>query len=230
MTDITFKAWPKTPRLFRDMILTEKIDGTNAAIQISEATSLDVPDKAIAVNVGGTVFVVAAQSRNRIVTPENDNYRFARWVWDNAHDLVYILGPGTHFGEWWGAGIQRRYGMQSKRFSLFNTSRWYETGPDGLDSMSTRACTSLLAGQIDAVPVLYEGPFHEARIWDAVDKLREGGSVAAPGFMNPEGICLFHVAAGRVFKVTSDHKDGWAENWTSPANDIPRYDAGKWEK
>jgi hypothetical protein len=31
-----FIAWPKTQRLFRDIIVSEKIDGTNAAIHIEE--------------------------------------------------------------------------------------------------------------------------------------------------------------------------------------------------
>jgi hypothetical protein len=33
---IEFQGWPKTPRLFRDMIVTEKIDGTNSAVIIEE--------------------------------------------------------------------------------------------------------------------------------------------------------------------------------------------------
>jgi hypothetical protein len=29
-----FREWPKTPRLFRTIVVTEKIDGTNAAIHV----------------------------------------------------------------------------------------------------------------------------------------------------------------------------------------------------
>ena len=32
---IEFKEWPKTPRLLRNITITEKIDGTNAAIGIA---------------------------------------------------------------------------------------------------------------------------------------------------------------------------------------------------
>lgn len=39
---IEFKAWPKIPRLFRDVIITEKIDGTNAAIHIAARFLLGV--------------------------------------------------------------------------------------------------------------------------------------------------------------------------------------------
>jgi len=188
-----FVEWPKTPRLFRDIVITEKIDGTNAAIHVS-------PDGQ-----------VAAQSRKRLITSENDNYGFARWVHENAADLAYILGPGLHFGEWWGQGIQRRYGMEMKRFSLFNADRWLKLEPGG-NSMENRAHNTLIYGQIDAVPVLYSGPFSETAIRGCLDALRAYGSQAAPGFMNPEGICVYHTQTRSVFKVTLDN-----------------YDAGKWE-
>jgi hypothetical protein len=35
-----------------------------------------------------------------------------------------------------------------------------------------------------------------------LSKLREEGSLAAPGFMNPEGVVVFHLAAGMGFKKT----------------------------
>ncbi|MFJ6636585.1 RNA ligase family protein [Streptomyces sp. NPDC091376] len=214
-----FREWPKTPRLFRDIVVTEKIDGTNAAIHIERGTAIEYaavfdayPLKPWEIWDGEHVWRIAAQSRKRLITPESDNYGFARWVRENAAELVKILGPGLHFGEWWGQGIQRRYGLDHKRFSLFNTARWYETAEDGLDSMATRAELSSLAGQIGAVPVLYEGPFREAEITSWLGSLREFGSMAAPGFMNPEGICVYHTQTRGVFKVTLDNND-----------------AGKWE-
>jgi hypothetical protein len=217
-----FREWPKTPRLFRDIVITEKIDGTNAAIHIERGTAINAagvfdayPLKPWEVWDGEHVWRVAAQSRKRLITPESDNYGFARWVRDNAADLVKILGPGVHFGEWWGQGIQRRYDMPHKRFSLFNTARWYEpdpSDPHGLDSMSTRAGLTALVDEIDAVPVLYQGTFSEARIHHALMSLKLHGSQAAPGFMNPEGVCVYHTQTRSVCKVTLDHND-----------------AGKWE-
>ena len=35
-----------------------------------------------------------------------------------------------------------------------------------------------------------------------IDLLSRAGSVAAPGFMNPEGIVMFHIAANVCFKKT----------------------------
>ncbi|MGP3750874.1 RNA ligase family protein [Streptomyces sp. IBSNAI001] len=196
MTDFNpdFREWPKTPRLFREIVITEKIDGTNAGLHISEDGQ------------------VVAQSRKRIITPDSDNYGFARWAADNAADLAHILGPGLHFGEWWGQGIQRRYGLEEKRFSLFNTARWWAVDEETSGSMNSRAEQTGLVGQVDAVPVLYEGPFSEEQITSALRDLKTDGSYAAPGFMNPEGICVYHSQTRSVFKVTLD------------AND-----AGKWE-
>jgi hypothetical protein len=38
-----------------------------------------------------------------------------------------------------------------------------------------------------------------------LDTLRVEGSVAAPGYMNPEGVVLYHAASKGLFKVTLDH-------------------------
>ncbi len=36
-----FKPWPKIPRLRRDIVITEKIDGTNAIIHVAEDGTLE---------------------------------------------------------------------------------------------------------------------------------------------------------------------------------------------
>jgi hypothetical protein len=204
---VEFQAWPKTPRLFRDMTVTEKIDGTNAAIhitpgvEVSNAAVFDAyPLKPGEVWDGEQVWHVTAQSRKRIVVPSDDNYGFAGWVHANAVDLISLLGPGLHFGEWWGRGIQRRYGMYGRAFSLFNTDRHADV----------KAVVGDVA--VEPVPVLYRGPFDTARVAAVLAGLREFGSVAAPGFADPEGVCVFHHATRQVYKATLDNND-----------------AGKWE-
>jgi len=171
MTD-EFVPFPKMPRLSRECIITEKLDGTNAQVFIGEDGS------------------IRAGSRNRWVTPADDNYGFAAWVERNK-DALLRLGPGRHFGEWWGQGIQRNYGLTEKRFSLFNVSRWADERP---------ACC-------DVVPVLYRGEFLTHEVLKALQRLSDGGSVAAPGFMNPEGVIVFHVAGNFGFKKTLDKDD-----------------------
>lgn len=167
-----FQPWPKIARLNRDITVTEKIDGTNAAVIISEEG-----------------LTISAQSRTRIITPDDDNFGFARWVHENADGLTQLLGPGRHFGEWWGQGIQRKYGLAEKRFSLFNTARYGDTDLSELP-------------QLGVVPVLYQGPYNQAEINGCLHMLSTDGSFAAPGFADPEGIVVFHSAAQQMFKVT----------------------------
>jgi hypothetical protein len=195
---IEFQGWPKTPRLFRDMIISEKIDGTNAAVVIEEATENVIPSMAIAQIVGPVVYNVAAQSRKRLITPEQDNFGFARWVWDNAAALVELLGEGRHFGEWWGQGIQRGYGLDHKRFSLFNVKRY---GP----LLETAAASDQALPGLRLVPTLYEGPFDTAQVYVQLDSLNVLGSRAAPGFDKPEGVIVYHHALNGVFKATLEN-------------------------
>jgi hypothetical protein len=173
MLQIPFNEFPKIARFNREVIVTEKIDGTNAQILVN-----DTGDDLI------------AGSRTRWITPEDDNHGFARWVKENKQELLR-LGPGAHFGEWWGSGIQRTYGLKEKRFSLFNVSRWETDRP---------TCCHV-------VPVLWRGTMEDLRVNDILEKLRTEGSVAAPGFKNPEGVVIFHVQSGTLFKKTLDKND-----------------------
>lgn len=181
--NMEFVEFPKMPRLSREVIVTEKIDGTNAQVTIVELEGFAAPWPLAVWQRDG--LAMYAGSRSRWITPETDNFGFATWVRDNAEELVK-LGPGSHFGEWWGAGIQRRYGLSEKRFSLFNVDRWGEERP---------ACCHV-------VPILYRGLFDTAQIDGALRRLEEDGSYAAPGFMKPEGVVVFHVAGRIGFKKT----------------------------
>lgn len=206
-----FKEFGKIPRLNRQMVITEKIDGTNGAIVIMPISHING-----ITNEDGTVtlydhdqrmlikrsgdHLVFAQSRSRYIDTEYDNFGFAEWIHNNADALVDTLGSGHHFGEWWGHGIQRGYGLPKgeKRFSLFNTSRWNEEN------------TASVPG-LGVVPVLHKGPFDTHVINDKVQWLKENGSLAAPGFMRPEGVIAFHVAGDLMFKVTceKDEQHKW---------------------
>jgi hypothetical protein len=172
---ITFEGFPKVSRLTREMIITEKIDGTSAQVIVDEDG-----------NVG-------AASRTRLITPADDNYGFAKWVDANKDELREKLGIGRHFGEWWGAGIRRKYGQTTKRFSLFNVSLWE-------DPTVRPVCC-------DVVPVLYRGPFDTQVIDEILRLLPVGGSIAAPGFMKPEGVVVYHVAGGVLFKKTIERDE-----------------------
>jgi len=189
-----FIEYPKTPRLNRNCVVTEKIDGTNACVAIDDS---------------GNIY---AGSRNRWITPEADNFGFARWVQDHKEELLK-LGPGRHYGEWWGAGIQRRYGLTEKKFSLFNVARWcvHGTIPLLISNVNPKAplkYQEVLPHCCSLVPILWSGIFHTAAVNAAVESLRHNGSVASPGFMKPEGVVVYHEAARQVFKVLLENDQG----------------------
>lgn len=175
-----FQEFKKIPRLSRDITITEKIDGTNGVIVITDT---------------GLIF---AGSRNRWLWNStqaeihNDNMGFARWVKENKDELMK-LGVGFHYGEWMGQGIQRTYGLKEKRFYLFNTSRWTD------ESIRPKCCY--------VVPILYKGMLDGHKIDEVMDELRWHGSTAIQGFMKPEGIVIYHSTARQYFKKTLENDE-----------------------
>jgi len=167
-----FIEFPKIARLSRECVITEKIDGTNGCICIGEDGSFQVG------------------SRTRWLNAQTgDNHGFLLWALTNKDELMK-LGPGAHFGEWWGSGIQRGYGLVKgeNRFSLFNVHRW-------ADAAIRPACCSV-------VPTICRGMFTTDLAEEALSELKNHGSLASEGFMKPEGIVIFHTAGGYLFKKT----------------------------
>lgn len=182
-----FRPWGKTPRYFDiHAVVTEKIDGTNALIHITE---------------DGRLY---PGSRNRWLSEgkKTDNYGFATFCAANREELLK-LGPGWHYGEWWGRGIGRGYGFndaahseyanQGRFLSLFNTRRW------GAHNPTTPRC-------VTAVPILAEGRLAPALVNNAVARLQETGSVAAPGFMDVEGVVVYLPQFDSRMKIVLDKK------------------------
>ncbi len=168
MTIPEFVSFPKIARWSRPVVVTEKLNGTNALVWISDDLS-----------------EIAAGSRTRWITPQSDNFGFAGWVERNKEELLK-LGPGSHFGEFIGKGIQRGYGLQDKQFWLFNTHRWS-------DPATRPACCNV-------VPVLWTGNMDIVPIAALMARLEREGSVAVPGWQKPEGIVIYHTASGTLFK------------------------------
>lgn len=176
-----FEHFPKIPRARKlHMFITEKIDGTNAQILIS-------PDPSVPILAG---------SRNRWIFPNadgktTDNYDFASFVAANESALRR-LGPGRHYGEWYGAGIgPRKYGLTSRRFALFDALRWTpERLPEGLPA------------EVGVVPILYNGAVDNDMPDRMMASLKLEGSRAVPGYMNPEGIVVS--VNGVLWKDTFD--------------------------
>lgn len=187
----------KIPRWNRDIVVTEKIDGTNAQIAICDGDNCD----GLPCDSGATEYelgdswrdpVIYAGSKNRWLSIQNDNFGFAAWVKENREELLK-LGPGRHYGEWYGKGIGRGYGLQDRRFMLFNTARWSDP--------------ALRPSVCEVSTVLYEGnlknwwPEHTEML------LRSRGSQHVPGFNNPEGLIIFHKASNSLFKVTLERDE-----------------------
>ena len=180
--EIEFQAFPKIARWNREVVVTEKIDGTNAAVGVME---------------DGRVY---AQSRKRLITPETDNHGFAKWVMAHADELRDGLGPGLHFGEWWGKGVMRNYGLDDNRFSLFNVSRWHSEWWNDHRCIECQCCFVVPILEIEPTPDLIDTA-------EILSRLAVEGSFAAPGFMKPEGIVIYHGASNTLFKATIENDD-----------------------
>lgn len=167
-----FEAFPKITRFTNvECVITEKIDGTNAALVFDESGAL------------------TCQSRKRNITPDDDNYGFARWAHDRSDDLFRFFGEGRHFGEWWGSGVQRGYGVSTKLFTPFNVGRFNtEIAPDEWPEQ----CVPL--------PILATCPLAElADTLASVEaEMLRGGSVIADGFPNPEGVMIWSRSTGYI--------------------------------
>ena len=177
------EAFPKIPRLNRDIVITEKIDGTNALVYVNLNEDW-----------------VIAGSKNRWLTLEQDNHGFARWVLEHRESLKG-LGDGWHRGEWWGQGIQRGYGLKEKRFSLFNVAKWE-------DPEVRPWCCDVVPVLYEGPWVTEFSDGHAFAPELALVALKRFGSYAVPGFFNPEGIVVYHKAGNVLFKATLENDEG----------------------
>ena len=183
---IKFEGFPKIPRLSKEMVITEKLDGTNGFIQITASGE----------------FLLG--SRNKWLRVEggkvaSDNHGFGEWALKNKEELMK-LGTGKHFGEWVGEGINKRrdYNLSDRQFVLFNVGRWNdENKPD---------CCKV-------VPVLYRGTFCTEKIKEVMSDLKRNGSAFSKGYVDVEGIVIYHEASKQLFKKTYDYDEsGKGEN------------------
>ena len=181
-----FKEFKNIPRLSREIIITEKIDGSNGVICITEEGD----------------FLVG--SRNRWLDDHNDNFGFYHWAMENKEELLK-LGLGYHYGEWWGNGIQRGYNLPKgeKRFSLFNCGKWVKDKNIPLLEKQ-EYCPNCCY----VVPILWTGMFNTELIGRTIEKLYLYGSLTSPGFMQPEGIIIYHKAGNLYFKKTIENDEG----------------------
>jgi hypothetical protein len=206
-----FEKFPSLTRFSHGWTITEKLDGTNAAVNITPVAAYHANDieKIGAVAIVNDFFVFA-QSRTKLITPgkSTDNHGFAQFVKDNAENFVRSLGEGRHFGEWVGPGIgKRHYNLKEKQFALFNVYRWSQAN---LPARVTTVPCMILSQYLD-------DPGHTALY--EMEKLRFDGSMFGPkndkckGFENPEGVVMYHGPSQTSFKKTFDYDEQgkWAD-------------------
>lgn len=205
-----FNDFRKIPRLNRDIIISEKIDGSNAQIYIVSDENIlksesEIPQYYIAQKDNLYMFV-GSRTRWLNLGKESDNYGFAQWVKENNEEL-FKLGEGQHFGEWYGKGINRNYGLPNRRFALFNTSKWIKKTETSIPPLAEKQ--QYCPNCCEVVPEIYIGEFNTEKINSLIEKLKTSGSVAVPGYLSPEGLIVYHTASKQYFKVTCENDAKW---------------------
>lgn len=191
-----FVSYPKIENINKlHMTITQKIHGTNAQVLIEKNDD----ETAILTTQSHSV---KAGSRTRWLTPDDDNYGFARWVWANRDQLILKLGVGRHYGEWCGKGINAGEGLSGKMLVLFDWWRYkdFEYYP-------------FLMQDVRVVPILYQGKFSHEAINATMEQLKIGGSRLTPDkwYMKPEGIVID--INGQKFKKVFDEEE---VKWNKP--------------
>lgn len=178
-----FKGFPKIERIGKmKMSITQKIHGTNAQIMITPLgddgrfAGGGLIKEIDLFYVDCKTYVMQVGSRTRWIVPGDDNYGFAAFVHANADEFIRTLGPGQHFGEWAGPGINSGEGLTEKTFFLFDWWKFPEGRP--------------LPPQTKVVPLLHNGEADLHAIETAMNDLKTNGSKIVPGFMRPEGVVV----------------------------------------
>lgn len=139
-----------------------------------------------------------------MITPDDDNYGFAKWVYDNAGVLMDTLGYGYHYGEWFGEGIQKNpLGIEGKRFALFHATKYTEDNGYELNKVDG----------LETVPLLFHGQAQFDTLAETIHGLSAFGSrvqgakthwdegltmdVAA----DAEGVIVWHKETQQKYKI-----------------------------
>ncbi len=192
-----WRKYPKTTRLSKcRMRITEKLDGTNAAIEIIE--KLDGPNIVLSYSRNRQLgepkpytTVLEDGSEKTYMSKEYEHFGFREWVKENAKRLSELLPVGIHYGEWCGPGIQKNpLGLPSKRFFLFNGY-----------PKDTEVEKAQGIGLFE-VPTLYIGKFSIEKIEEVHNDLLSNGTKVFNSIepKSPEGIIIN--AFGTRFKKT----------------------------
>lgn len=180
-----FQSFNKIPRYENDSFtISEKMDGTNGVILVY-------------MGEGGKE--VMAGSRSQWLRDDGrkswDNHGFAAWVKEKESELTR-LPCGRYYGEWYGRGINRNYGLDDRRFMLFNYKHCMKLKAEGL----LPPCVEVEL--VTDVDVSHE--VLDSLVKKRSNHLREYGSFVVPGFMRPEGLIVRSTLKQQLHKVIID--------------------------
>jgi len=170
--ELKYPSFPSIERIENiRCFINEKIDGTNGMIEITKD----------ALRFG---------SRNTYLSSKEDNHGFYKFckeyitypVSDIIIRRLYPNNPPTYpvriYGEWFGKGIQRTYGLKARYFMPFN--------PYHADAL-----TYCGVPYIVYPAELYSGKFSVSQLELCMDDLKLRGSKVIEDYMNPEGVVIY---------------------------------------
>ena len=181
MSTTNYSSFPSIERLENIYcIISEKIDGTNGLIEINETN-------------------VRFGSRNRYISFSDDNAGFANFFKDYearfkdaAKDITTDESyPLRIYGEWFGCGIQRNYGLKDKLFMPF--SSFY--GEKLIEYQVPNVITP---------NIMYTGKFSMEIVDTCMQQLKLNGSGVVKDYKQPEGIVIFFPKYNFRLKETFD--------------------------
>jgi len=185
---IEFKEFPKTPRLSRECIITEKIDGTNSCVLIQNGE------------------IIKVGSRNGWLSLGHDSTGLVHFV-EERKETFLQLGDGLHYGEFWGRDIRHSYSSKEQHFSLFDAHRWCNAWDEPIRYSETQIQEKLPVG-LQTVPVLYRGLFDTAKVDECIEMLKVNGSLLSqPKKIEAEGVIIYHIDGDVAFKKTLRNDD-----------------------
>jgi hypothetical protein len=204
-----FQEFDKIHALHKTTLLvTQKLHGTNASIWIRPTGEIDYSEEQAQFLTEDGQFLVLPGKRTSFITLENDNFGFARFVYENKEALYKALGQGVWFGEWCGPGINSGEGLTQKRLALFAVLSLEE-------KYHNMKSAGLWPDRVDLVPVLFTGlGSNIEQIAELVmNDLKEKGSSYVPGYMRPEGIVIQILGTNVKFKKVFEAEE---TQWKKP--------------
>lgn len=178
-----FKPWPKIGRYTNNkIIISEKMDGTNGCFIIKNGE------------------VVGCQSRNRLLSINDDNMGFAKWVDQNKNTLK-IFPDGYYYGEWCGPGIQKNpHNLDEKTFFMF---------PTGVTKFLDPLKNLLPTSTLKFVNILYSGVYTSTIVDKTMSEL--AANAKRKGY-KPEGVVIYSISNNVFQKATFENPEGKWKN------------------